>query len=108
MKKMVMAIMVLSFTIFTYGEMENMDHHKGHEMKEDSKMEMKSEAKAESAEQTICPVMGGEINKELYVDHEGKRVYVCCQMCIGKVNKEPEKYISQLEKEGVELEVVED
>jgi YHS domain-containing protein len=54
--------------------------------------------------QTTCPVMGGKINKELYVDHDGKRVYVCCKGCIGAVQKEPEKYIKKLEAAGVALE----
>ena len=26
--------------------------------------------------QSTCPIMGGGINKSLYVDHEGKRIYV--------------------------------
>ncbi len=54
--------------------------------------------------QTVCPVMGGEINKDLYVDHDGKRIYVCCQGCIEQVRKDPEKYIQKLEADGVTLE----
>ena len=50
--------------------------------------------------QTTCPVMGGKVNKALYVDHEGKRVYVCCKGCIGAVQKEPEKYIKKLAEKG--------
>lgn len=53
--------------------------------------------------QTLCPVMGNEINKKLYVDFQGKRIYVCCKGCIGEVKKDPAKYIAQLEKEGVTL-----
>ena len=56
--------------------------------------------------QTICPVMGGKIDKSLYVDAEGKRIYVCCQGCIDKVKADPKKYIAQLEKEGITLEAV--
>lgn len=51
--------------------------------------------------QTVCPVMGGKINKELYVDHDGKRIYVCCQACIAAVKANPEKYIKKLEGEGI-------
>jgi len=41
--------------------------------------------------QTTCPVMkGGKINKKLYVDHNGKRIYVCCKVCINKVKADPE------------------
>ena len=31
--------------------------------------------------QTVCPVMGGVINKDLYVDYKGKRIYFCCPDC---------------------------
>lgn len=53
--------------------------------------------------QTICPVMGGKINQALYIDHSGKRVYVCCEACLAAVTKDPEKYIKQLEADGVVL-----
>ena len=57
-------------------------------------------------EQTVCPVMGGTIDKALYVDSNGKRIYVCCEGCIDKVKADPSKYISKLETEGVTLEKV--
>ena len=53
--------------------------------------------------QTECPIMGNKINKSLFVDDQGKRVYVCCGMCIGKVKADPEKYIKELEAKGVVL-----
>jgi hypothetical protein len=59
---------------------------------------------AEGKPQTTCPVMGGKINKELYVDAEGFRIYVCCGGCIGKIKADPAKYLKQLKAEGVELE----
>ena len=62
-------------------------------------------AAAEQAvkKQTLCPVMGGEINKALFVDYEGKRVYVCCKMCVAEMKKDPAKYIKKLEAEGITL-----
>ena len=54
--------------------------------------------------QTTCPVMGNTIDKSLYADHEGKRVYFCCGMCIGEFKKDPGKYIRKLEDEGVTVE----
>lgn len=54
--------------------------------------------------QTMCPVMGGKINKSLHVDVEGKRIYVCCAGCIGAIKKEPAKFIKKLEAAGVTIE----
>ena len=57
--------------------------------------------------QTTCPVMeGNAINKKLFVDYEGKRIYVCCRGCIGEVNGDPAKYVKKLEAEGITLETV--
>ena len=47
-------------------------------------------------EQTTCPVMGGAINKELYTEYKGKKVYFCCPGCKEKFEADPEKYISKL------------
>lgn len=58
----------------------------------------------ESRPQTTCPVMGGKINKEVYADYEGKRVYFCCGGCINGFRKDPVKYVKKLEGEGVTLE----
>jgi YHS domain-containing protein len=53
--------------------------------------------------QTICPVMGGKIDKRLFVDYEGKRLYVCCNGCIGAVKKDPAKWFKKVEDEGITL-----
>ncbi len=50
--------------------------------------------------QKTCPVMGGDIVKSIYADHEGKRVYFCCPGCIGTFKKNPEKYLGILEQKG--------
>lgn len=51
--------------------------------------------------QTTCPVMGGmKINKDVFIDHDGKRIYVCCKGCVEKVKKAPEKYINKLAEKG--------
>ena len=51
--------------------------------------------------QTICPVMKGKIDKQLFVDHAGKRIYVCCAGCIPAVKKDPAKYIRDMEAAGI-------
>ncbi len=50
------------------------------------------------AEQRFCPVMTDmAVNRDLYVDHDGKRVYFCCPGCIPTFQADPEKYMEQLE-----------
>ncbi len=53
--------------------------------------------------QTLCPVMGGAVDKSKFVDYDGKRIYVCCGGCIAKIKKDPAKYVKQLEAEGITL-----
>jgi len=54
--------------------------------------------------QTTCPVTGEGINTNLFVDVQGKRIYVCCAGCFGPIKKDPAKFIAKMEKEGVTLE----
>ncbi len=54
--------------------------------------------------QSNCPVSGKAIDRAVYVDHQGQRVYFCCQRCPTAFKADPEKYYAQFEKEGVELE----
>ncbi|MFW6164324.1 MAG: YHS domain-containing protein [Planctomycetota bacterium] len=53
--------------------------------------------------QKTCPVMGGDINKEHYVDYEGKRIYFCCPGCDRTFSESPEKYIEKLREKGETL-----
>ena len=52
-------------------------------------------------QQTACPVQHGRINKELYADYQGQRVYFCCPECIPIFKKNPEAYLKRMEREGV-------
>ena len=54
------------------------------------------EVASAALEQITCPVMGGAINKDLFTEYKGKKVYFCCAGCKGKFAKEPEKYIDKL------------
>ncbi|MCE5187364.1 MAG: YHS domain-containing protein [Planctomycetaceae bacterium] len=51
---------------------------------------------AAETEQTACPVMGGAINKEIFTEYQGKKVYFCCPACKPEFEKDPEKYLSKL------------
>jgi len=53
--------------------------------------------------QTICPIEGGKIDKKLFADYDGKRVYFCCAMCPPVFNKDPAKYIKKMEDQGITL-----
>ncbi len=56
--------------------------------------------------QTTCPVMGGAIDKNIYLDYQGQRIYFCCPACIPEFKKDPAKYVKKLEAQGVQLEPV--
>ncbi len=55
------------------------------------------EAASAAIEQTMCPVMDGmKINKNVFTEYKGKKVYFCCLDCIDKFKAEPEKYAAKL------------
>lgn len=53
-------------------------------------------AELKAVEQTICPVMKGPINKDIFTEYEGKKVYFCCDACKQKFEEEPEEYLAEL------------
>lgn len=59
---------------------------------------------AEAKPQTVCPVLGGNINKEIYLDYQGKRIYFCCKGCDAEFKKNPDKYMKKLQEQGITLE----
>ncbi len=54
-----------------------------------------------AASQTNCPVLGNKIDKKVYVDYQGKRIYFCCAMCKAQFKQNPEKYLEKMKAEGV-------
>jgi len=70
------------------------DTMQGHEQM--AMMDKPAEAVAAVLEQTTCPVMGGAINKAIFTEYKGKKVYFCCSPCEEKFKEEPEKYIAKL------------
>jgi YHS domain-containing protein len=63
-----------------------------------------SVALASDTKQGKCPVRGGAVNKKVYTDYQGKRIYFCCPPCIADFKKDPGKYMKKLEEEGIVLE----
>jgi YHS domain-containing protein len=56
-----------------------------------------AETMAASMEQTMCPVMdGNKIDKNVFVEYKGKKVYFCCADCKAKFDADPEKYVANL------------
>lgn len=74
------------------------------EIKTTGEVSQKKEQAKEIKPQTACPVMEGTINKNIYADHNGMRIYFCCSSCIDDFKKDPEKYIKKLEEQGFTLE----
>jgi len=54
--------------------------------------------------QTVCPVLGGNVDRKVYVDYKGKRIYFCCTGCDAEFKKDPEKYMKKIEEQGITLE----
>ncbi|MGD0826669.1 MAG: YHS domain-containing protein [Desulfobaccales bacterium] len=59
---------------------------------------------SEPKPQTVCPVLGGNIDKKLFIDYQGKRIYFCCSGCPAEFSKDPEKYMKKIEAQGITLE----
>ena len=43
---------------------------------------------------TICPVLGGKVDKNVSVVYNGTRVHFCCADCIKTFTADPEKYLT--------------
>jgi YHS domain-containing protein len=62
---------------------------------------MAGPALATGKAQTTCPVLGGNIDKNIYVDYKGQRIYFCCKGCDAEFKKDPEKYLEKMKSQGV-------
>ncbi len=74
----------------------------GDEDKKTGKKDKDTAAKVDLSKiaQKTCPVMkGGKLDAKLFADHKGRRVYFCCEGCIGEFKKDPEKYIKIVDEE---------
>lgn len=82
-----------AFTIFLANS--SFAQHHGH---------MVEAKKSDTKMQTQCPMMGGPIDKNVYTDYKGKRIYFAGEMCRGMFLEDPQKHIDKMIKEGVSLE----
>jgi YHS domain-containing protein len=53
--------------------------------------------------QTTCPITCSKIDKAIFADYQGERIYFCCAACPAVFTKDPAKYIKGLEDQGVVL-----
>ena len=47
----------------------------------------------------FCPVSGDKVSGKTFVEYNGQKIGTCCKMCLDKFNKNPEKYLANLEAE---------
>ena len=83
-----------------HGSHAGHDHgsHAGHDHGPEVSHDVET-VKAEVEEvilQKRCPVMDGVINKDLFVEYKGKKVYFCCPGCEKSFEESPEEYIGKL------------
>lgn len=78
-------------------KMQEMEEHEGHEH-EAMMAKPAKEAVTAAIEQTTCPVMKMKmkIDKNIFVEYQGKKVYFCCLRCKPEFEKNPEKYVGML------------
>jgi YHS domain-containing protein len=46
--------------------------------------------------QAICPITGQEADRIISTTYQGRKILFCCKGCIGKFEKNPEKYVAAL------------
>lgn len=89
---MIAAIALAAVVLFS-GCKKHHDDHAGH----DHASVDQPVAEAVATGQTTCPVMeGNSINKNIFVNYEGKKVYFCCAGCEKTFLADPAKYTAQL------------
>lgn len=54
--------------------------------------------------QTLCPIKNKTVKTDKFVEHDGFKIYVCCNGCVKSFKKNPKKYMAKLKKAGVKLE----
>ena len=61
--------------------------------------DMESQGIILDAAQVKCPVMGGKVNREIYADYGGRRIYFCCKGCVNKFWQDPAKYSRKVDED---------
>jgi YHS domain-containing protein len=61
--------------------------------------DMESQGIILDAAQVKCPVLGEKVDREVYVDYGGRRIYFCCKPCVDKFKQDPAKYSKKLDED---------
>ena len=56
--------------------------------------------------QTHCPVMNLPIDRSLFHDHDGWRIYVCCPGCLEEVRERADEMVREHAAKGIAFERV--
>ncbi len=62
----------------------------------DGETQTENNAESSGEKQTHCPIMGGEIDPEVFTDYRGVRIYFCCPPCIDEFLAAPQENIKKL------------
>lgn len=46
--------------------------------------------------QVTCPVTNEPVDKKIFVESKGEKIFVCCKACVGKYQSDPAKYAAAL------------
>jgi YHS domain-containing protein len=75
-----------------------------HEMHSEMKMDDTKETANAQAWNKVCPVKGEEVDSEAPTfEYNGKLIGFCCPGCDSKFQKDPEKYMKNLNEDGSEF-----
>lgn len=97
------AVLLFAFMACSQTEEHDADEaeHVGHEMTDAAETASHDAVKAWNK---YCPVAGEEIDPEVRtVMHDGKAYGFCCEGCDSKFEKEPAKYVKNLNSDGTEF-----
>lgn len=73
-------------------------------VKSDNPDMKKDESNSAKIFNTICPVMGEEVDPDVKTVTYNDKVYgFCCKSCIKKFSNNPEKYAAKLSEDGTKL-----
>ncbi len=66
-------------------------------------VDKKSTAAGCPALEVRCPVSGEKIDRKVFVETKGMKVYFCCTKCIEKYKADPAKYVTQVKSQQIAL-----